>query len=551
LLLQAALGFSSGLGGFEVRLGDQHQVDLLEGALAAVAPDNPSRPLLLARLSVALSLVDSEARRLALAEEAVSEARAIGDPVVLAQALAAHCDATAGPAYSEQRRDEATEIVELSRRHGVREQELLGLRLLFVALLELGEPDAWSVASAFERLAETLRQPLYLGYVPLWRSTQATLSGNFDEARRQNAEAVRIGAVTSSENALMLTQVQRLMIAFEADEVESLGAMVDEMVIPIGEIAESLPERALTLAVVGRTDEARAVLGRAAAVGYWRWDDQEWLPALSTAAKAAVALSDRAHAEQLLPLIAPYANRVAFEGIGAGCWGVLARECGLLAAMLGRSDEARDYLRAAIERNLRAGMPRLAEAARADLEALDGPPPVDSTAALSRDGDVWSMRWGGHKIRLRDAKGVRDLAVLLAQPGQSVHVLELVGAAEENTEPVLDRQALSAYRNRLREIDDELDAAMSNADEGRASKLTAEREFLTAELSAALGLGGRVRQTSGSTERARKAVAARIRDTITRISSDHPSLGTHLKHSVRTGTWCVYEPEHPTLWTVA
>ena len=40
----------------------------------------------------------------------------------------------------------------------------------------------------------------------------------------------------------------------------------------------------------------------------------------------------------------------------------------------------------------------------------------------------------------------------------------------------------------------------------------------------------------------------RIRDAITRIEAVEPDLGSHLRRTVRTGTFCSYEPEHPIIW---
>jgi hypothetical protein len=68
------------------------------------------------------------------------------------------------------------------------------------------------------------------------------------------------------------------------------------------------------------------------------------------------------------------------------------------------------------------------------------------------------------------------------------------------------------------------------------------------QLSAAYGLGGRVRRAGQPAERARTAVTARIRDAMRRIGSAHAELGTHLRHSVSTGTFCSYRPESPTTW---
>jgi hypothetical protein len=45
-------------------------------------------------------------------------------------------------------------------------------------------------------------------------------------------------------------------------------------------------------------------------------------------------------------------------------------------------------------------------------------------------------------------------------------------------------------------------------------------------------------------------LTARIRDAIRRISEAHPELGRHLARSVRTGTFCVYEPDQPVRWSL-
>jgi hypothetical protein len=68
------------------------------------------------------------------------------------------------------------------------------------------------------------------------------------------------------------------------------------------------------------------------------------------------------------------------------------------------------------------------------------------------------------------------------------------------------------------------------------------------ELAAAAGLGGRPRRLGDRSERARKAVTARIRDVIARIERAHPALGAHLRVSITTGTFCAYSPAAPASW---
>jgi hypothetical protein len=146
---------------------------------------------------------------------------------------------------------------------------------------------------------------------------------------------------------------------------------------------------------------------------------------------------------------------------------------------------------------------------------------------------------------VRDSKGVRDLAVLVRRPGADVPALELAGAAGSEAgaaEPVLDRAALTAYRRRLAELDDELAAAGADADLARSQRAATEREALLAELRRSTRPTGASRTMAGDAERARKAVSARIRDAIARIGQVHPELGEHLDRTVATGTACRYQP---------
>jgi hypothetical protein len=69
-----------------------------------------------------------------------------------------------------------------------------------------------------------------------------------------------------------------------------------------------------------------------------------------------------------------------------------------------------------------------------------------------------------------------------------------------------------------------------------------------AELSRAVGLGGRPRRLGDDTERARKAVSARIHDAVARIERVNPALGRHLRQAVATGTHCSYTPPEPVHW---
>jgi len=122
---------------------------------------------------------------------------------------------------------------------------------------------------------------------------------------------------------------------------------------------------------------------------------------------------------------------------------------------------------------------------------------VNRTPVFRREGDYWTIAYDAAVVRLKDAKGLRYLELLLRHPGRSFHVAELIGMA-------------------------------AGADERR----TAAEDG-----------------SAKAVERARKAVTNRIRQTLMRVAGVHETLGFHLRNAVHTGTRCSYTPERPTRWS--
>jgi tetratricopeptide (TPR) repeat protein len=199
-----------------------------------------------------------------------------------------------------------------------------------------------------------------------------------------------------------------------------------------------------------------------------------------------------------------------------------------------------------------------------DLERHDAleEQPVAGTNVFRREGDYWSVFFAGHTVRVRDLKGMRYLARLLADPGREHHVLDLVAAETGPAVPVdsgqaadlprsaigdagelLDARAKEAYRRRLAEIDDDIEQARATGDAERAAQADAERDFLVRELARAFGLSGRGRRAASASERARVGVTRAIRQAMARIGEHHPQLGEHLSRTIRTGTYCAYSPD--------
>ena len=190
------------------------------------------------------------------------------------------------------------------------------------------------------------------------------------------------------------------------------------------------------------------------------------------------------------------------------------------------------------------------QAARAILERIEvAAGGTAETNVFHREGDYWSLVFEGQTVRVRDLKGMRYLAQLLAHPGREFHVLDLVAAETGQRTSlgdaggILDERAKTAYRRRLAEIEDDIEQARALRDAGREAQAEAERDFLARELAGAVGLGGRDRRAASASERARSGVTRAVRQAIARIGQLHPRLGEHLDRAVRTGTYCAYVPD--------
>ena len=275
--------------------------------------------------------------------------------------------------------------------------------------------------------------------------------------------------------------------------------------------------------------------------------------------------------------------------IGSQPW--TARTQADLASLLlardqpGDREQAAGLLQAALGTARRLGMTVFAERAREDLARAggDGHPgqaqpraarAADGIASWSvcrREGEYWSIAFAGQAFRLKDVRGLHYLAHLLRNPGREFHVLDLAAAGQgvqaggprmspardddlhqarlSDAGPVLDEQAKTAYRARLRELEEELAEATSWADPVRAARARQEMQSLADELAAAVGLGGRDRRAGSPAERARVNITRAIRAALARIRAHSPTLADHLDATIHTGTFCSYSarsarPDH-------
>jgi hypothetical protein len=153
-------------------------------------------------------------------------------------------------------------------------------------------------------------------------------------------------------------------------------------------------------------------------------------------------------------------------------------------------------------------------------------------------------------VLVDDSVGLAHLAVLIDNPRQEIPAIDLVAGLAAlssavnrlgSSHPVLDRDAIGEYKNRLHRLEAEI-AELESADSARAASAREERDWLTAQLASAAGFGSRTRSFPDQPERARVAVGKAIRRALIRISEADPIIGGHLGQAVRTGSRCSYWP---------
>lgn len=201
---------------------------------------------------------------------------------------------------------------------------------------------------------------------------------------------------------------------------------------------------------------------------------------------------------------------------------------------------------------------RAVETILADVEAGESPGPRPLLASARPnvfrcEGDYWFVVFEKDAFRLRDSRGLHYLAVLLGRPGREVHALDLVGSAATDSGPLSeapDATARAAYRQRLEDLQEDLAEAEAFGDTERAAIASQEIDALARALTHGGGLGGRARPVSSAAERARQAVTKALKSAVKRIDGCSPALGRHLASTVRTGTFCSYNPDPrvPVAW---
>jgi hypothetical protein len=492
-------------------------------------------------------------RAVPFAAEAVAAAASLGDPTLLAEALDASL-LTHWGADDLAARLEITARLEDTVAHLADVEARLSSHLwrLTTALESLDAITVQRQLRALDDLADESGSARVRFFAVSRRAMHALVVGDLVAVRTFTAATVSAGEAAGEVDTPALQHELTAAAALQADDRAALLAEAEsfEEFGTAQAVVSIMAEAALLWLAAGEPARARALLDRVGGGWSTAARDVDWLLTVAVLTEVAAGTGALDFLEPAVALLTPYAGRGVVNAGAVRFLGVVDDYLRLACEALGRDAGAAAWAASAALAYQRLG-------ATWWLRRLELPERGVAHLVAGADG-VWSIGPDGRTAAVREMKGFQYLRLLLERPGAEVSALDLTAAVSGHAVVVdpgfetADRQALSAYRRRIAELDEELAEAQSWADGARIAALTAERGMLLDEVGAATGLSGRTRVTGGSNERARVAVQKSLAAAIKRIAEVDEALGRLLRDTVRTGSACAYEPDpsRPIRWVL-
>jgi len=556
-----------------------------ETALRALPPGSPLALRLRVRLAAEADYQrGGQEEILAL----LPQARVAGDPVAYVEALslAHHC--VLGPGQEELRRRLSGALVEAALAGERRGDLLMGLLWQTVGLFLADDPHARRRLSELEQALAT-HDHLAVGYVVRAIHTMLAIrAGRFEQAESLSVEGASYGRAAGDLDVTGWRGAQLVAIRwFQGRVGELLPTLANLVHSPALSAVDNsfVAAHGFASAVTGDRRQAAASLARLGDLGELP-RSSSWLVTMYGVVETAHLLGDTETAGRAYALLRDCADLPMIASLGAACFGSTRHALGVAALTAQDPARAVDHLRAAVRHNLALEHWPAAALSRWRLArglALTGAPGDAATVAATvrreatdlgmvlpdnparpgrsprggptnvrvfcrREGRSWQVSMGDHAATVAHSVGLAHLAVLLANPGHEIPAIDLVAGGpgtetpDDSAQPVLDERARRQYRDRMTELDTDIDEAEAANDLERAARLRGERDWLISELTAATGLAGRTRHFTDAKERARVAVSKAVRRAVDRIERAEPAIGAELKATVQTGLRCSYRP---------
>jgi tetratricopeptide (TPR) repeat protein len=398
---------------------DEAYVDRLRRA-AALIGNQPStaRARLLALIGVETAWAEDQQETRRIIDEAVATARNLGDPDLLASALAHRQWVVFHPLG--ERLSDTEELARLS-------EHCVDPLLRFDALgsetfTRTRAGDRAGLDLAMERLrasAAEVDQPLVRWMLMFRESTLALMEGRYAEAERCIEEGRKLARATGQPDSEPQYAVQRFWLDFEIQPLDASRAQTRALA---GSYHRMSPMKAWSsiafrASELGLLEDARRIFDGMARVGFEKIPrNQAWLVTLCGLAATASAIGDADAAARLEQLLEPHAAEhanVIFVSIGS-----VERYLGLLSWRLGRHEDAERRLRRAIAANRE--MRAVAWLARSQLDLVESrierTSPDDEARRLVEEASATATRCGLHALCDRATRLSASLELSAARP---------------------------------------------------------------------------------------------------------------------------------------
>jgi DNA-binding SARP family transcriptional activator/DNA polymerase III delta prime subunit len=384
VLIRAALANDRGI----MRLGtvDHAELAAVEAAIAVADPDDAATySRLLALYARELIHTPRFELRQEMARRAIDLIDAVDDRTLLPNMISGLTYALWGPGALPLRRDIAARAEDVA--YGTDDPFLRfwTTRAAFVVAIESAD-SAWARRSLgrIREIAAEIREPRLRWIALVYETFTATMEARLDDADRASELGLEIGMQIGEPEAFSLYAGQLFVNRSFSGRYGELLPLVEGIMRANPDVLPFRLAYGITSLWVDRHDEARAILAEGSAGGFARIPvDYFWMTTVIGYAILAIELHDAERAAELYPMLEPFGDEVAFNGVTSQ--GPISAYLGKLASLMGLHDAADAHLRRALDTAVAFGW-KYHEATTSVALALSQ---RRRTGALDREATRW------------------------------------------------------------------------------------------------------------------------------------------------------------------
>jgi DNA-binding SARP family transcriptional activator len=347
-LVRAALAADRGF--MRLDEGAPEYLATIEAALAVTDPaDVATYARLRALLARSLMYTPDAARRVAAAHEALELATEHSDPTLLAQVAPAVCYALWGTGRRELRSRVAASAIGAAKSAGDPGLEFGAHLSAYNVAVEIADHVVAARSLAGLRaIAHAVGEPRLRWTMGLYDTFDATMAGRLDDAEALATANLELGMQIGVPDAFTFFAAELFVISSDGGRAEELLPVIEQAAIDNRAVLPFKLAYGIICDTVGRHDIAREILREGVASRFTEISvDNVWMTSIIGYAVLAIELGDSQAAAYLRPIIEPFADEVAFNGVTSQ--GPVATYAGRLASLLGDHDIAEEYLLAALD----------------------------------------------------------------------------------------------------------------------------------------------------------------------------------------------------------